>query len=206
MTILEAACYVLLAAAAATGMRLARRRGKQYRPVAILLCGELSLGLFGAFISPWIPNDPQQPPLQGIERALFHVDSAIHVADPIAVASVAVLVFTGRRPWAAIGVWAIAVVALVLAYPWARWEHLRQCYLAVELAALCVGCGAVATWLWRREPVRLEHTAMAMIIAIAFISVIFGPLRYGLFDRYDLAQIFQCILFFALSVVQAGAL
>ena len=59
----------------------------------------------------------------------------------------------------------LAVLALVAFYPALRYDALRRFYLAAELAALCVGIGALVQWIGREAP-RLPHAVTACVLAV----------------------------------------
>jgi hypothetical protein len=197
---------VLLTASAASAVLLAwRRPGARYAPVALLLVGLLVANLARyAIHAQLLPSAPT--PYVGSDRALFHVEQALYVAEPFGLLAVALAVFVRRSTWPLAVAWAATVAALVMSYPALRGDPLRRAYLAINLACLLGSCGAFASFFQRREAPKLAHLAVMFMVAIELLSVFQGPWGRGLFDSYALAQAAYSVLYGALTIIQGVAL
>jgi hypothetical protein len=203
--ILTAAVFVLMFLASVTAVGVARRM-PEYRPVAAVLVVILAANIIRQIIEPYIITSPGDPPLTGTARVLGHIEQALYLLDPFAIAAGSIALFLERRPWPLIPFWAALVAALVLTYPLSRGAVLRQVYLDVELAALVVSVGALLTWARRWERVEQHRRAMALIIAADAVIVVLGPWRYSLGVRWDLALTGELMLFGLLTFLQGRCL
>jgi hypothetical protein len=197
--------YILMAGATVAAVAIARRR-REHWSIALVLLGVLGSHLLRLAIAPHIHRPPDGAPLTGAARSFGHIAQALYLVDPLAIAGGSVCVFLGRRPWPLLAAWAALTLGLVLSYPLSRGAVLRQVYLVVELGALVVAIGAAAMWARRWQPLETHHRAMAFIIGTDFVIVVFGPWRYPLGVRWDLALTAELILFATLILYQVGVL
>lgn len=138
-----------LLAAFIAALILVRRR-PDHRPFALFTAWLLATNTVRAALTDHfgLIRPPGLPPFTGPARIAFHVDEAIGLADPTAMAILAIVVFAQRRwlAWAPALAWALATAYLATHYPEIRGEPLRRVYLAAELIALALSTAAIVTW------------------------------------------------------------
>jgi hypothetical protein len=189
----------VLVALMAVGVARARRA---YAPVALALIVSTAADILRLVLSrELVASGATSMRL----TALRDLDTALWLTWPASLAAAATVVFLRRKPWGVALVWAALSIALAAAYPWSRGEHLRQAYLAAELAAQVVVLGGAIVWTARREPPHIEHAALALLLATEVGTLIAGPWR-AIFTTWYIAQLMYVGAFAALVVVQGGAL
>lgn len=177
---------VLIAACAASAWALALGwRGRpalpHYRPVAALLTWEAATGLARGAIQ-FLLTRPARAALGAAPYpwpvvAAYHIDEALHVAGPVALAAAAVAVYARRRSWRlTLGAWAALSVGLALAYPEVRLDARARVHAWLETAAIAVVGAAAWYSIWRRgDRWRAEHLAIGVLTAAA-VGVLAGVL------------------------------
>jgi hypothetical protein len=194
----------ILAAVMAAGVARVRR---EYAPVAVALIVSTAADLLRLVLSPWLAYS--RAVISGSSSitliAVRDLDTALWLTWPAGLAASAVVVFLRRKPWGVAIVWATLSIALAAVYPWSRGEHLRQTYLAAELAAQAIALGGAIVWTARRDPPHVEHAALALLLATELGTLIAGPWR-AIFTTWRIAQLMYVGAFAALVVVQGGAL
>ena len=146
----------------------------------------------------------------GLARLAVFADRALFIAWPAALAACAVRVLARRAAWpVAIG-YVAAALALIVSYPWTRFEVLRRAYLAIELAALVVGLGSAVSWhrrAWGRERADFSTTIALVLVGGHFATVLAGPFRIGLFGQaWALAQLAYFAILLIVVLLHVGAL
>lgn len=192
--------YLALFAATLTAILFARREPAHW-PVAALLALNLCVSITRTAIAPYIAASP-------VGLAAFHSDQALYLVGPASLAAATTSMLTSRRWWTGAWVYVAVVLLLVLRSHDITADGLRRVYLGAQLAALLV-CVAVILQAWRArrlKPATLPHFAIMFIVAVELLGVGFGPWRYGLWERWDLAQVGQVALFGMLTLLQGGAL
>lgn len=214
--------YLFTICAAALAWGIARRR-PEHRPVALLLTIDVVINVARRALAAYVlvPAAAQLggAPLDGWARVAGHLDDALFLGWPAAIAATALVTFTPalfdedasrarrRRVMIAVAiVWAVAVAALVTSYPITRGAVLARCYLAGELAAIVVGLGSVATWIPARQSPDVRHVAIALVVGDALVSVLAGPWRFNVFGSWVLAQLIHALFAAVLTVLQGGFL
>lgn len=204
--------YLLMVGATATAAGVARQRRDEHLPVALLLGANLLASAIRTLIAPFIFTAPGDPPLVGVARALAHVDEGFQLIGPLSTAGAALVVFARRSALPALLAWVVATAALAATYPTTRGDVLRKVYLAIELCSLFTAFVSISVFLRRRdkagqwEAPKLPHFALAMIVAIDVVSVVFGPWRFGLYTGWELAQYAACVCFGILILLQGGVM
>jgi hypothetical protein len=144
------------------------------------------------------------PPFVGAARVAFHIDEAIGLSLPTALAITAIVLFARRR-WLALlpGLaWAGAVAYLATHYPAIRGEALRLVYLGAELAALAVAAASIITWGWRRESLTPARVCILFVCLIDGGLLLAGAQRWGFWSRWDLQQYAYSLLYLTLTLYQ----
>jgi hypothetical protein len=146
---------------------------------------------------------PGLHPFTGLARVAFHVDEAIGLSAPTAMA-IASLVIFGRR-WVAILpglIWLSAVGYLATHYPAIRGEALRLVYLGAELAGLAISVAAIVTWGWRLKVLTTARVCMILVCCIDGGLILAGAQRWGFWSRWDLQQYAISLLYIVLVTYQ----
>lgn len=193
--------YLALFGAAATAFLLARR-DREHWPIAALLVANLVASLIRAAIAARIDAS-------ALGELIFHVDEALFLIAPLSLATVALVLFArAGLAWAALPTWGVLVANLCAYSDKLDATRLARFYLAIELAALLVCAGAIvhARRAGRLNLRRLPHLALALVVGVEALGVVLGPWRYGIWARWDLAQLGQVMLYSALALLQGGAL
>jgi hypothetical protein len=185
------------------------RKRPQHRSVAALLTFGLAADVVRQVLQ-WVVLVPAYAALAGAPatgwvRVAGHVEQALFLAYPAALAGTMLWIYIARRPWpVAIG-YVITALALVASYPALRGEPLGKIYLGFQLACVAVMVGAFVHWvLFRKNPPTPSHFVVALMSVVEIANVTVGPWRVGLFDRWNLAQLGYCMLYAALILVQWG--
>jgi hypothetical protein len=208
MTWLVPTLYVLSAATVALAWALVRKK-PEHVPVAALLtlglaCDVARRALTRGVLLPAIARDGDAPFTGGV-RAVAHVDDALFLAWPAALAACSLAVFLRRRPWPVILVYVAFVAAIAIAYPMTRDGLLARAYTGAELFAVMVSLGAAI--MWYRSPSKVQTTTaqstLVVIVASELASVV-GSWRLGIFDNWHLTQIAYLLMFAVLIVMQGG--
>jgi hypothetical protein len=181
------------------------RRSREYRPIAVFLCGVTCADLLSMALAAWVlPPPPQELPLSGFARLAAHIDCALFLMWPAWLAETALAVFMKRRAWPVVALlWAVMVAALVLTYPATRGIVLQRWFLAAELVALMVTLGAIIQWAWHtHELPRVQHIALMLIFGVDVASLIAGPWRTVIYEAWPLAQFMSAVLYALLITLQ----
>jgi len=192
-------------AAAVSAVLLARRRA-DHRPFAVYMVSVTVANTMRAMLTAWwCPIRPLgSPPFTGSARLAFHVDEAVGLALPAALAITAIVLFAERRRLAVVPAlaWIGGVAYLCASYPEVRGEQLRRVYLAAELGALCIAAGAITLWTWRRLPPTPARVALLAVVIVDGVTLIAGAWRYGFWDHWHLQQIALTLLYATLTILQ----
>lgn len=210
MTRLAVLGYLLSAFATASAWALARRR-TEHRPVAWLLTCGLVTDLVRVAIQLGILAPGYAllggAPATGWLRLAFHIEQALFVAWPAALAAAAIALFLRRRPWPAVLAWAAMAGVLAAGYPTIRGALLQRAYLGAKLAGITVGFGALLTWaLPRTRKLELSHACLALVIILDAGTLVVGAWRTDVFTAWPLDQIGYCVLYAVLIAMQGGGL
>lgn len=203
--------YVLSIAATALAWPVAKRC-PDHTPIAVLL----TFGLFSdlarrllreVILTPMYAQLAGAPPT-GWLRVVAFTDQALFLAWPAGLAAAALWTFLKRRPWlVALGYveWVLAIAGL--GFPAMRGDLLGKAYLAFELAALLVAVGSIAHWIaFSKDPPRVPHWIVALMVGAEVVGVIAGAWRFGIFTRWILAQVSYCMLYAVLIVINGAVL
>src|SRR6185503_17419213 len=168
------------------------RRRTDHRPFAALLVWIAGTNTLRAVLATifGLIRPPGLPPFTGAQRVAFHVDEAIGLSGPAALAIVAILLFARRRQIALHpGIAWIGVVAYLAShYPEIRGEPLRRFYLASELAGLAIAGGSIITWAWRKDAPTPARICMLAVCIVDGGTLFVGAQRWGFWQRQDLEQ------------------
>jgi len=183
------------------------RKRRAHRPIAVLLtfglAADLARRALRVFVLVPAYAALNGAPASGMVRALAHVDQALFLGYPAALASVTLWVYLARRPWPVMVVYVVAEVALIASYPVLRGEGVRKAYLGFQLACLAVAVGAFVHWMtFRKNPPTVTHWIVALMMVVEIAGVAAGPWRLGLFVKWDLAQMGYCMLYAMLILIQ----
>ena len=179
---------------------LARKR-PEHRAVAVLL----SVGFAADIVHPALDAMAAPPQADPVNQWLAWIagvlGNGLALLWPAALVGAALIVFAGRKPWAAIAGWACALALLVLLHP-AREVHARAFSLVQALAVACaVGIGV--SWYRRKgdRPMTSAHFALAMILSTELVGLL-GAWRVGPFEHWPISQVLYLLLFAMLLVSQ----
>ena len=181
-----------------------------YRPVALYLTVSLVADLVRWPLSAVVIIPAQarfgEAPLTGWAKVASDVDNALFLAPHAALTALIIGVFTRRRPWPVVLVWAVAVAALSIAYPRTRGAVLEQCYFAAELATLATMASCYVLFWWsKRRPNIVTFCTLAL--GAGSIAVLLGPYRLGgIFGRWPVAQAMYATVYVMLFILQGGIL
>lgn len=194
-----------LVSAAVAAVLLARTR-RDHRVIAIFIAWLASVDALRVALdaSFGLLRPLGSPPFTGATRIAFHIDEAIGLSAPTAMAITAILLFARRR-WLALlpGLaWAGAVAYLATHYPAIRGEALRLVYLGAELAALAVAAASIVTWGWRRESPTPAQVCTLLVCLVDGGLLFAGAQRWGFWSRWDLQQYACSVLYLALTAYQ----
>jgi hypothetical protein len=202
--------YLLALAAVGLGWALASKRA-EHRPIAVLLtvglaCDLARRTLEERLLSPALARLAGAP-FSGWIRVPWHVDEALFLLWPAALAVAVPGVFGVRRARPVAVGYAATLAALAIGYPAIRGMRLAHVYLAVELAATAVAVQAIARWVPLQQEPFVQHAAAGAIVgldALAYAVPWFAGGPFG--EPWTLARVAYAVLYAALIVVQGGAL
>jgi hypothetical protein len=177
------------------------RRRPEHRAVAVLL----SVGFAADIVRPMFdgiaaPPDAA-PSLQRLAWIAGVVAHALALLWPAALVGAAIVVFSGKKPWAAVAGWACALAALVIVHP-AREDQARA-FALVQLLAVAWAAVLGVGWYRRRGDGSMSsaHFALAMILSTELVSLL-GAWRVGPFEHWPISQVLYILLFVMLIVSQ----
>src|SRR5262249_45015990 len=157
-----------------------------HRPVAALLTFGLAADVVRQVLQ-WFVLAPAYGTLAGAPatgwiRVVTHVDQALFLAYPAALAATMLWIYIGRRPWLLMVGYAIATLIIVASYPGLRGAPLVEVCFGFQLACSLVMVGAFAHWvLFRSNPPAPSHFVVALMSVVEIANVSVGPWRVGLF-------------------------
>jgi hypothetical protein len=198
---LAAAVRVTLALAAALSLVVARRR-PDYRPVAgflvaVAVASGLRLLLRIELPSLALPRVPASVP-----RHLLHLDQALYLVWPAALAALALAVCLASRRWPAVIAWGLALATLVgLGL---RPTLVTRLYSFAELGAVCLLLGALCQWSGRDKVPRLPQLATCLIVVFAGLAAV--STRSDVARQWPSALACFLVLYSCLILLQGGAL
>ena len=199
--------FILSAVASGLAWLIARQR-RPYLPVALLLTFALVSEAVREALRElvFIPYYPKLAgaPAHGWLRVAAHLEQALFIAWAFGITALAVWAFAQRRPWAVLGAYLFTVAAVLLGYPVVRGRLLRQVYLGVEMATLCIAIGCLVLWARKRERWGLQHLVTGTII-VAEVVMLPGPFRGNIFQDWDRAWAVLLVEYLAIIVVQGVA-
>jgi hypothetical protein len=188
--------YVAMFAATATAIALAWR-DREHRPIAALLLLNLFASAARTALRPLVGAQP-------VGGAILLFSEALFLAGPFSLAVAALCVLARRPWWCDLWIFGLVLSQVVLFQEELSAERIARVYLAAELGALLVCAAAFArSCADLRRP---THLALAMIVVVEMIGVVLGPWRYGIWARWDLAQVEQVALYGVLTILQGGEL
>ena len=179
---------------------LARKR-PEHRAVAVLL----SVGFAADIVHPALDAMAAPPQANPVNQWLSWIagvlGTGLALLWPAALVGAALVVFAGRKPWAAIAGWACALALLVLLHP-ARGVHERAFSLVQALAVACAA-GIGVSWYRRKGDGSMTsaHFALAMILSTELVGLL-GAWRLGPFEHWPISQVLYLLLFAMLLVSQ----
>lgn len=211
MTRLVAFTYVVSVFATVLAWPVAKRR-PDHTPIALLLTFGLVSDLVRRLLREYLFLPAYAAlagaPATGWLRCAFNVEQALFLAWPAGLAAVALWVYLKQRPWiVALGYveWVLAIAGL--GYPAIRGDLLSKAYLAFELACLLVAVGAIVHWIaFRKDPPRVSHWIVALMVGTEVVGLIAGAWRFGIFTAWTLAQVSYCMLYAVLIAINGAVL
>lgn len=204
------ALYGLSAVAMVLAWTLARRSA-EHRPIAWLLSAGLGVDLARRALRTFYIVPVIRPlrghPLTGLPLAVSHVNDALFLTWPAALAACALVVYLGRRPWPAAMAWLAVVAGLVAFHPYESTGMLGRALTGAQLAGVAVALGCAATWYLStsRAPTTTAQASLAVIIGSELATLV-GSWRVGVFDNWHVSQILFLLLYVLLVVLQGGFL
>jgi len=206
---LLALTFALLVVAASLAALVAWRR-EDHRPFAFFLTAIVLVSAVRWVLMTWwlVPYRASYPdtPMGGPALVAAHVDTALWLVWPAGLAAVSIAVYLRRKPWLVGVVWLLVSLAIAYAYPTTRGDVLRRCYLAAELAALCVAAGSIGMWTRLHQSVTLPRACVLLLVIFDFATVVMGPWVGDPFHDWHKAQILYSMLYGSLILMQGGAL
>lgn len=191
--------YILEGIVAVLAWGVAARR-RYHRPIAwglsVMAVADIARGvLAAAFFA------GKSGPYVGGARLLFHLDEALYLAGPAALAWMAVEIFIGKGGAHVAGVVALTWVVLVLGYPVPfRGEGLALVYLGAHVVACLVLGMATLAW-YLRWPGRWMSGSGSLLLLYAASDVVtsLGPYADDPFNGW--ASIWQSLFVVHLAAV-----
>ena len=199
---------IALAAAVVGALALVRRR-PAYKPAAWFMVAMGAANVVRPVLITYIIAPARlagRTPHTGLERVAFHIDQAAFLLWPAGIVALAAWTFwRSRRALGAVVLAYLAIVAvLILGYPALRRELLAAVYLAVELAALAVSIGAIASW-WRSSAPTTPVDSIALLLVIFAAVLIAGPHAAGsIFTTWPIAYGIYGVLYTAIAVMEVA--
>jgi hypothetical protein len=163
------------------------RRVPHHRPIALALSVGLAAEIGRAALLAWVlPIPVPKEPLEGCLRLAVYADRLLVLVWPFALAGAAVRVLARRPAWPMGIGYIVAAAALIVGYPALRFDALRRALLAIELAALLVGVGALMTWF--RRAVRVDERGdvsirTAAVLVLGHGAMVITTYAAGLFGE-----------------------
>ncbi len=199
------AFFATLAVAAALAWRVTSRR-PEHRPLALLLSVMLADNLAvrawnAAVLAPLRASLGVQVPWTGWARVAGLVTHALWLVEPAALLAAALVVFAGRKPWAAVASWASAVVMLGIMHPTAADGSLARALTALQVVAVLYAA-TLGVWRWRKTRAATPaQLALGMIVTTELVSLL-GAWRIGPFEHWPVSQALYLMLFAGLVLFQ----
>jgi hypothetical protein len=151
----------------------------------------LGHGIRGAFLA----GAPR--PFEGAARGAYHVETALVVGWPIALALVAWRRFGGERiPAVPVGAWVGLTVGHVLVWPLSR-RQTSTLLFAVELAAVAWG-GLCAFLAWPKRWTSV-HGVVLFLLGAEVVVATLGPFLTDVFRDWSVARILYAYTFSGLA-------
>ncbi len=128
-------------------------------------------------------------PLEGLSRAIYHLDGALVLSWQFLFAAVSLHYFVGRGARVVIGAWLAACALLVAAYPGLSGPALQRVHLWVLYASPAVSWTIILCGLLRRRDLRprLAHLVLITFAATDVVSSAF-PLVSGDFHPWPVVS------------------
>jgi len=179
---------------------LARRR-PEHRVIAVLLSVGFAVDIVRPVFDGLAAPADAAPSLQRLAWIAGVLAHAVALLWPAALVGAALVVFAGKRPWAAVAGWAGALAMLVIVHP-AREDQARA-FALVQLLATACAAGLVVAWYRKRagRAMSSAHFALAMILSTELVSLL-GAWRVGPFEHWPISQALYLLLFAMLIVSQ----
>jgi len=204
------ATYLLSALATALAWTLARR-SVEHRPVAYLLSAGLAVDLVRralriSYILPVVRSMRGQP-LSGLPLVASHVNDALFLIWPAALAACALFVFMKRKPWPVLAAYTATIAGLVFFHPYESTGMLGRVFTSFQLVCVVASLGFAATWYLSPSTERTSTAQASVTVIVAGeLATFVGAWRVGVFDNWHISQILYLLLYAVLSVMQGGFL
>jgi hypothetical protein len=199
-----AAFFAVMVGAVLLAWILATKR-PEHRPVAVLLSIGLGVDVGRhvydvAVLAPLRASLGVDVPWTGWARVAAFGAHAMTLAWPAAIVATALVVFAGKKPWAAVIAWAIVLAVLAVVHPIAS-DQAKA--LALVQALSIVGSAGIGYAWYRRTttPATSAQFALAMIVTAELVSL-FGAWRLGPFAAWPISQTLYLSMFGILVVIQ----
>lgn len=182
---------------------LARRR-PQHRPFAAWAAVVLVADIARHFLNAGPLDAPR--PYSGALRALFHLDQALWLTEPVGLAAVCWSAFLLSRPWMPLLAGVAAWTALAIGYPWPfRGALLGTAYALIQALAVLASGIAMAVWTRRKAHPRPEHACalFAAGLTCALFSGPYAPNAPEPFGDWTYAELVYLSIWAALALIQA---
>lgn len=147
-------------------------------------------------------------PFTGVARAVFHLDEALYLVGPGALAWMAVQLFRGTGGAHVVGAGLALFVLLVLGYPVPlRGDVLGQAYLGTHIAAAVVTIAAVVGW-YRKVPGRWMTASgtVLLLYVVADAVLVIGPFGGNPFEDWSESWLALFALHLSAVLVQVAML
>ena len=132
---------------------------------------------------------PWAHPMEGLSRAIYHLDGALVLSWQFLFAAVCLHYFVGRGARVAIGTWLAMCAVLVAAYPALSGPSLQRVHLWVLYGSPAVSWTIILFGLLRRRDLRpkLAHLVLITFAATDFVNAAF-PLVTGDFRQWSVTN------------------
>jgi len=200
------AFFALMASAIVLAWMLASRRA-EHRPVALLLsvglAADVGRHVFdGAVLAPLRSSLGVTIPWTGWARVAAFVAHAMTLAWPAALVAAVLVVFAGRRPWAALAGWAGVLAVIAVVHPMAGDGSQQRALAAANALGVLIALGIVLAWYRKTtRPAGAARLSLALIVAAEAVSLL-GAWRVGPFERWPVAEALYLGLFGVLVLAQ----